>query len=375
MIYLDNNATTAVDSRVFEAMLPYLKGMSGNPSSIHSYGQKAKGALTKSSKTLASIFGVESSEVLFTSGATEALNLLIRSVSRGGSIITSSLEHAAVLEPLKICGSQILYLDPEPGKGSISPKQIEEAIRPDTRMIVITAANNETGVQTDLEGVASVAEHLSIPLVIDGVALLGKEIFRIPKGVSAICFSGHKIHAPPGIGMAVVRKTFKLNPLIVGGMQQRGLRGGTENLPGIVALNRAIELIDENPSWVDKIISLRDKFEEGLLNHLPQIHIHGIQEKRISNTSNISFPGIDGETLLMYLDRQGIAASHGAACTTGTLQPSRVLLNMGISNQIARSSLRFSFSRMNTIKEVEQSIAIITQVVQALEVNSNSLMF
>ncbi len=364
MIYLDNNATTTMDPRVHRAMEPIFAAGIGNPSSIHRYGQKARALLTKAKASIASFFKVRIDELVFTSGATEALNMAIRSAPRGSHIITSSLEHVSVMEPLKFTECTITYLDPEPGHGSIQVHQIEKALRSNTTMIVLTAANNETGIKTDIEAIAAFAYKIGVAFIVDGVVMLGKEPVSIPKGVSAICFSGHKIHAPTGIGLVLMRKPFKLNPLIVGGPQQQGMRGGTENLLGIVGLAKAIELIGEDlPTIRVRMEVLRDHLEKGILRGLPDVLIHGANQDRVCNTTNIAFLGVDGETLLMNLDLAGVAVSYGSACSSGALEPPRVLLNMGLSSQIAGSSIRFSLSRFTTEKEIERAVSIVIDVV------------
>lgn len=368
MIYLDNNATTLLDPAIRALINRLMSEMIGNPSSIHHFGQRAKALLTDATKTCAHFFGVRPDEVIYTSGATEALNALIQTLPKGSHVITSSLEHAAVLEPLKKCGALVSYLDPEPGRGGVTVSQVRNAIQENTAMIVLTAANNETGIETEIEKIASFAFQAGIPFVVDGVALLGKGPFKLHEGISAACFSGHKIHGPLGVGVAIVRRSYKMRPLIVGGAQQRGLRAGTENLPAIVGFAKALELLkQQEPHWISQMTALRDHLERGLLVALPDILIHGKEEPRVSNTSNIAFPGVDGETLIMALDLAGVAASHGSACSSGTLETSRVLLNMGIKPQIARSSIRFSLSRFTTTEEIDFSITLITKVVKQLQ--------
>lgn len=366
MIYLDNNATTFVDPAVLTAMLPLLQEPLGNPSSIHFYGQQAKGIYQEALKKIALKMGVQTDEIVFTSGATEALNMLIRGSPKGKHILSSSLEHPATLESLKVSGCRVTFLDPKPGQGAISPAQVEAAIRPDTALLVFMAANNETGIQTDLEGLGSLALRYNIPLVVDGVAWLGKEVFTWPPGVAAMCFSGHKIHAPVGIGFAIIKKTFRCNPFIVGGPQQHLLRGGTEPLALIVGLVKALELLKEED--FTRMRRLRDRFEEKVCHHIPGALIHGYDQKRVSNTSNIAFPGLEGDILLMQLDRNKVAASHGSACSTGTLQLSRVLLNMDLPANQVRSSIRFSLSRLTKEEEIEEAISRLVHV-------SNVLMF
>ena len=367
MIYLDNNATTSLDPQVLAEIQPLLCRVIGNPSSVHRYGQEAKALLSESLRKCADFFGVRTDEIIFTSGATEAINFLIRSLPSGTHVITSALEHSATLESLKLSAGDVSFLDPLPEKGSISADQIRGALKDNTTMIVMSAANNETGIKADVEAIAAVASRANIPFILDGVAFLGKEQFDLPEGVSATCFSGHKIHAPLGVGIAVVRKSFKTHPFIVGGPQQRGLRAGTENLPAIVGFAKALSLLAENGErWRREITILRDRLEEGILSSLPDVVIHGKEEPRICNTSNIAFPDVDGETLLIVLDLAGLAVSHGSACSSGALQPSRVLLSMGIAPKIARSSLRFSLSRFTTKEEIDTSIALIVEAVTRL---------
>ncbi len=367
MIYLDNNATTALDSRVFERVLPLLSGPPANPSSIHRYGQKAKALLAQATKEIASFFDVSGEELIFTSGATEALNMLINGLGSRGHVITSSLEHVAVLQPMQRLekkGISVTYLDPLPNCGSISPRQIEEALRPDTSLIALMAANNETGIISDIEAIASLAEEVGVALVVDGVAFLGKAPLILPKGVSAICFTSHKIYGPLGAGLAVVRKKVKFEPLIVGGPQQQGRRGGTENLPGIVGLSHALSLFSYEE--ISRIKKLRDYFEKCVMDTIDNVTILGQKESRICNTSSVIFQGVDGETLLMTLDLAGVAVSHGSACSSGGLEPSRVLLNMGLSREAARSSIRFSLGRFTMQEEIDQALSILVESVTLL---------
>lgn len=367
MIYLDNNATTALDPRVVDAMKPLLEGAPLNPSSIHQYGQKAKSLLVKSVSCIAAVLEVKAEELIFTSGATEALNMLVRGIRPKGHIITSSLEHPALLVPIQQLekeGRGVTYLDPLPGRGSLSRRQVEEALLPETSLIALGAANSETGIRTPFEEIAALAEEAGIPFLVDGVGMLGKAPLSIPRGVSAICFSGHKIHGPHGIGLAAIRKGIKCAPFILGGAQQRGRRGGTENLPAIVGLAKAFQLIQEED--YDAIAALRDRLEKGIASALEDIVVHGKEERRVCNTSLIGFAGVDGENLLIGLDLSKIAVSHGSACSSGSLEPSRVLIKMGVSRQLARSSLRFSLSRFTTRAEIEYCIETVVDKVKQL---------
>jgi cysteine desulfurase len=365
-IYLDNNATTALDPRVIEAMQDVLTPIPFNASSVHSFGQESKKLLTQSRDAIAHALHVKPQELVFTSGGTEALNLLIRGfyALNPGPVLTSNVEHPAVRETLQSLekqGARVTYL-PAGLWGAIQPHQLEEALTPDNRLIILTAANNITGVKTDLESMARIAHSKNIPLIIDGVQLLGKELFQIPPGVSAMAFSGHKLHGPTGIGLAFVRSSYKLPSQITGGSQEYGRRAGTENLPGIVGLAKAVQLLShELPSATERMRMLRDKLTEGLMQNLGNIVVHG-QGPRICNTVHIGFPGTDGETLLLQMDLAGIAASHGSACTSGGLEPSPILLNMGIPPSLARTSIRFSLSRFTTAQDIDAALEIITSL-------------
>lgn len=370
-IYLDNNATTQLDDQILNVLVRELKEHFGNPSSVHKEGRASRNQMIEARNLVASYFHVKTSEIMFTSSGTEALNTIIRGFCEDkapGHIITSSVEHSAVyttLQAMKSKGWDVTFLSP--GKyGAITADAVQSALRSDTSLIVLMAVNNEIGVKTDFHAVATIAEKRRIPFFVDAVALLGKESFTIPTGVSAICFSGHKIHAPKGVGCAVVRNHLKLQPLITGGDQEYGHRGGTEDMPAIVAFAEAIRLLSiELPQASEKMRFLRDRFEEGLFSRLSGLYVNG-EGPRIANTSNLYFENLDGESLLQTLDLEGISASLGSACSAGALEPSRVLLNMGFPMERASSSLRFSLSRFTTEEEIDASIEIITRVVTQL---------
>lgn len=373
MIYLDNNATTPLDRRVLEAMLPYMTTPIGNASSIHRLGQRAKEELIQAAADISRFMPCPGFEIIFTSGATEALNMLIFGITskkQKGHIVTSVLEHRASLAPIRKLeqkGFTVSYLKPEPGKGSISADQLAASLKSDTCLIVLMAVNNETGVVTDMKNVSFIAEQQGIPLVVDGVAWIGKAPLTLQPGVSAFCFSSHKIHGPPGIGVACVRKHLKCEPLIMGGPQQNGRRGGTENLPAAIGCAKAVQLIaaELSPS-IHHMEALRAAFEREIKKIFPQAMIHGETELRVCNTSSITFPNLDGEAFLMRLDLAHIAASHGSACSSGALEPSHVLLGMGISSSLARSSLRFSMSKFTTQEEIYRAIEGIEQEIKFL---------
>lgn len=353
-IYLDNNATTPLDERVRQSMLDDLSPQ--NPSSIHSFGREAKTKLTAARNTIANYLAVKPSEIIFTSGGTEGLNLLLN--NRQGHIITSSIEHSAIYETLKE-HDDVTYLSPG-FWGAPTLTQVESAIQPNTSLVVLSAVNSETGVKLDLESIANLCALRSIPLIIDGVALLGKEQFTIPHGVSAMAFSGHKFHAPKGTGFIFKRTGFKITPIFHGGGQESALRPGTENLTGIIGLAKAVELLHEELPQAE----LRDYFESELKKYISGLVING-EGPRIANTSNIAFGVRDGESILMNLDLAGIAASHGSACSSGALEPSRVLREMGYKKKRSSASLRFSLSRFTTREEIDETVRCLIQLCSA----------
>lgn len=370
-IYLDNNASTCIDPRVCEYIQTLLGTLGGNPSSTHLFGQKARTLVNQARGSIATFLSVKPQELVFTSCGTESVNMAIRGLlplQQKGHIITSQAEHSCVyatVKYLEACGYEATWLSPGL-LGAVTPEAVAAAIRPDTKLIALMAANNETGVKTDIEGIAKIAQGRGIPFFVDGVAIMGKESFRIPAGVTAMAFSGHKVHAPQGIGFCYLRGGVKFQALLLGGEQEHGRRGGTENVLGIAAVGKAIELLKkELPQASERIEQLRNKFENTLMQALEGVTING-EGARVGNVSNLAFAGVDGETLLMGLDSRGIAASHGAACSSGALEPSRVLLSMGLPVDMARSSLRFSLSRFTTEDEINIATQTIIELVRAL---------
>ncbi len=363
-IYLDNNATTGLDPRVLEAMMEDLSPIPANPSSIHLFGREARKKLTTARETISQVLHVKPPELIFTSGGTESLNTLLRgfyTLHPGCHIVSSDVEHSSVfntLETLKKKGAKVTYL-PAGLWGAIRPEQIKEILPQRPHLIILSAVNNETGVKTDLEAIAKLALAQGIPFIVDAVSLLGKETFHIPQGVSAMAFSGHKLHAPKGCGLTFLRSSFKIEPLLTGGDQEKGHRAGTENLPAILGFAKAIELLKtELPKASDHMEMLRNRLIEGVMRKFKNIVVHG-QGPRVVNTANIGFPGQEGEEILMRLDLAGIAASHGSACSSGALEPSRILRNMGIPSSLARYSLRFSLSRFTTAADIDTCIEIL----------------
>lgn len=358
-IYLDNNATTPLDPEVLDVIIAELAKGPHNPSSFHAYGQEGKKTLSEARASIAKRLGVKSSEIFFTSGGTEGLNLLIRGYG-AKHIITTSIEHAAVYNTVQSLDTEITYLTVGTW-GAPLIKTLEKALRPDTSLIVLSAANGETGVLLDIPAFAALAKKRNIPLILDGVTLLGKIPCAIPDGVAGMAFSAHKFHGPPGVGFIYLKSGEKLTPIITGGGQEKKLRSGTENLPAIVGMAKALEQVDPPPP----VNPLRDLFEALLFKALPDLEINGTGP-RLPSTSNLYFPGVEGESLLIALDMEQIACSHASACSAGALEPSRVLLNMGYTKERASSSLRFSFSHMNTQGEVEAAAATIIKLVSKL---------
>ncbi len=366
-IYFDNNATTPIHRDVLSYFCQISESIYGNPSSVHEEGRLAKALLVDSRKKVANLLGVSYQEVYFFSSATEALNTVLQSILRKSPQahgITTSVEHAAVYELLeKESRNRPISFVPVGLQGALTAELLEKNILDSTGFISCMSANNETGVLTDLEGIAQIARNRCISLVVDGVAHLGKASLHIPEGVSCMIFSGHKIHAPKGVSVAVIRHPFRLDPLVFGGAQEFGKKPGTENVASIAAFAYSLELFKKDEiARIQHLEQLKSHFEDGLKRKGLDVHING-EGPRVSNTSNISFSGVDGETLLMHLDLAGIAASHGSACASGALEPSRVLLNMGYPRSRVLSSVRFSFGQQNTIEEVDEAIHRIVRII------------
>lgn len=367
-IYLDNNATTALDPRVFKAMVHELSQPPSNPSSVHTLGQNARQRLIAARSTVSSFFEAKPEEIIFTSGGTESANLFLRGLGTSGHIITTAIDHSCVYKTIQFLenkGLKATYI-PVGSWGAPSLEHITAAIRPDTRALIFSAANAETGVKLDIPAVAAIAEQYQIPLFIDAVAWIGKEPFPMHPAITAIAMASHKFHGPKGIGALFLRSSFKLIPLLTGGNQEYQHRAGTENLPGIIGLAEALRILSQEQTAItERLFDLRLHFEKSLQRLLPDMQING-EGPRISNTSNLAFPGIDGESLLIQLDRFGVCSSHGSACASGAMEPSRVLTHMSIPRKIACSSLRFSVGRFNTREEIDRAIDIISTTVQKL---------
>jgi cysteine desulfurase len=374
-IYLDHNATTPLDPRVFEAMRPYMTWAFGNASSPHSYGRLAKQALEESRGTVANAIGCDPEEIVFTSGGTEADNLALRGVAyhqgKGkGHIITSSIEHHAVLRTcaaLEKEGFSATYLSVD-SQGSIDPHEVNKAIRKDTVLISVMSANNETGVIQPVAELGKIAREYGIPFHCDAVQAVGKREINVEElNIDLLTLSSHKIYGPQGIGALYVKDGIGLAPIITGGHHERGLRAGTENIAAIVGFARALKItVDEIDTYRNMVKSLRDKLESGLLHALDGVVIHGAQAERLPHTCCIGFASVEAESILLHLDLKGIAASSGSACTTGDPEPSHVLTAMGVPSELAQGSIRISFGRENTEEEVDYTVTALSDAVEHL---------
>jgi cysteine desulfurase len=371
-VYLDNNATTPLLPEVYEAMRPYFEGHFGNASSIHSYGQKTRAAVESARESVAQLLSCRASEVVFTSGGTESDNLAIfGTVHTGDHAITSGIEHHAVLHGCKhlaSAGFEITVL-PVDGRGLIDPADVRRALRPNTKLISIMMANNETGVLQPVEEIGKIAAEAGVLFHTDAVQAAGKVPIDVQRiGCHALSISGHKMHAPQGVGALYVRKGTHVQPLFHGGRHERSRRAGTENVPGIVALGKAAELASNSiaQGHDNKMAALRDRLEQGILAQADETSVNGHAAPRVPNTTNIRFDHIEGESLVIALDLKGLAVSTGAACSSGAIEPSHVLLAMGLSKSQARSSIRFSLGKQTTKEDIDFALSIVPETVARL---------
>ena len=374
-IYLDYNATTPVDPAVLDAMLPYFAENFGNASSIHSPGQRARGAVDGARASVAGFLGAKSSEIVFTSGGTESDNLALFGVVAASQdsrkhIITTAIEHHAVLnaaQALEKLGVEVTYI-PVGREGTVDPDDIRRALKPETVLISVMHANNELGTIQPIEEIGRIATTADVLFHCDAVQAAGKLPLDVNRlGVDLLSISAHKIYGPKGVGALYVRSGTPLEPQFYGGHHERDRRPGTENVPGIVGLGKAAELARKNlQADCARITTLRNRLEDALLAACGDARVNGNRAQRVSNTSNISFHAAGGEALVIALDLQGIACSTGAACSSGAVGPSHVLLAIGLSPDEARSSLRLSLGRMTTAEEIDQAIAAIPQSVERL---------
>ena len=371
-IYLDNNATTPVLPEVFEAMRPYFGDQFGNASSIHHHGQQTRAAVEDARESVAALLGCRASEIIFTSGGTEADNLAIAGlVSAGDHVITSSIEHHAVLlacKHLEETGVEATIL-PVDGRSLVDPADVRRALRPNTRLISVMMANNETGVLQPVEEIGRIAAEAGVCFHTDAVQAAAKVALDVQRiGCHALTISGHKIHAPQGVGALYVRKGTRLQPLFYGGRHERSRRAGTENVPGIVGLGKAAQLAKEALDRGDdkKAAAMRDRLQQGILAQVEEAGVNGDGAPRVPNTTNIHFDHIDGEAMVIALDLKGVAVSTGAACSSGAIEASHVLLAMGLRNDQARASIRFSLGKQTVDDDIDIALALVPETVARL---------
>jgi len=378
-IYLDHSATTPVRTEVATAVMEYMTGKYGNPSSVHSFGREAKAALEKARGQVAALINAQPEEIIFTSGGTESDNLAIIGVARanairGKHIITSAIEHHAVLDTCKALekeGFRVTYL-PVDAYGQISLADLEAAITDDTILISIMHVNNEVGTIQPIAEIGRIARERGVLFHTDAVQSLGK----IPVDVKAqnidlLSGSGHKIYGPKGTGFLYMRKGVRLKNLVHGGGQERKKRSGTENLPGIVGLGVAAELAAaEMETEMKRLAALRDRLIKGLQEKIPHVRLNGHPTERIATNANLSFEYVEGESLLLSLDLKGIAASSGSACTSGSLEPSHVLTAMGLCHELAHGSVRFTLGKDNTEEDIDYVLEVMPPIVERLRVMS-----
>jgi cysteine desulfurase len=371
-VYLDNNATTPVLPEVLEAMRPYFAERFGNASSIHHHGQETRAAVERARESVADLLGCRAAEIVFTSGGTEGDNLAISGLARAGDhVISSTIEHHAVLNSckhLEAMGCEVTYV-PVDSRGLVDPHDVKGALRPNTKLITIMMANNETGVLQPVEEIGKIAAEADVYFHTDAVQAAGKvpiEVKRI--GCDLLSISGHKLHAAQGVGALYVRKGTILEPLFHGGSHERSRRAGTENVPGIIGLGKAAELARQALERGDLagMAALRDRIEQTILSEIEATGVNGRGAPRVPNTANIHFDYIEGEALVIALDLKGLAVSTGAACSSGAIEPSHVLTAMGLPPEIARASLRFSLGKQNTEDDVQFALDLVPQTVSRL---------
>jgi cysteine desulfurase len=366
-IYLDANATTPLLPEVLEVMRPFLLERFGNASSIHQEGQHARAAVEQARAGVARLLGCRPAEIVFTGGGTESDNLAVfGSVRPGDHVITSTVEHHAVLHAVERLGERGVEVEflPVDGQGVVAAEDVRRALRPNTRLISVMMANNETGVLQPVEEIGRIAGEAGVRFHVDAVQAAGKLGINVDSiGCHLLSISGHKMHGPQGTGALFVRRGTRLEPLSAGGAHERQRRAGTENVAGIVGLGEAAECAMHNGT-PERMRGLRDRLELGLLQHADGVNGGGAP--RVANTANVWFEGIDGEALVIALDLKGLAVSSGAACSSGANEPSHVLQAMGLSPDRARSSLRFSLHRQTTEEEIDRAIELVSSQVARL---------
>jgi cysteine desulfurase len=375
---MDANATTPLLPEVLEAMRPWLLESFGNASSIHQHGQQARAAVEHARESVARLLNCRESEIVFTSGGTESDNMAVFGVVQQGGlvkpgdhVITSSIEHHAVLhaaERLQERGIDVMFL-PVSSEGTIDPEDVRRALRPNTMLISVMMANNETGVIQPVEEIGRIAQEADVWFHTDAVQATGKLPIDVKAiGCDLLSISGHKMHAPQGTGVLYVRRGTRIEPLFFGGAHERQRRAGTENVAGIVGLGKAAEIAGDalRDGTMDRVAALRDRLERGILARVEDCAVNGAAAPRVPNTTNLRFDNLEGEALVIALDLKGLAVSGGSACMSGATEPSHVLTAMGLVSTSARASLRFSLTKLNTEDEIDAALELVPAAVNRL---------
>ena len=374
-IYMDNAATTQVYPEVFEAMKPYFTEFYGNPSSIYSFAGNSKKAVEDSRKTIADFLGAKTEEIYFTGGGSESDNWALKATAdaygnKGKHIITSKIEHHAILhtcEYLEKKGFEVTYLDVDEN-GFVNPADVEKAIRPDTILISIMTANNEIGTIEPIAEIGKIAKEHGVLFHTDAVQAFGHIPMNVDEmNIDMLSASGHKINGPKGIGIMYIRKGVKIGSFVHGGAQERQRRAGTHNVPGIVGIGKAVELARDNmKERMEYETKLRDHLISRVMEEIPYAKLNGDKVKRLPNNVNVCFRFIEGESMLILLDQNGVCGSSGSACTSGSLDPSHVLLAIGLPHEIAHGSLRLTLSEKNTMEEVDFTVDKLKEIIERL---------
>jgi cysteine desulfurase len=372
LVYLDNNATTKPAPEVVDAMLPYLTEFYGNPSSVHRFGQRSRQAIDEARGQIAAMIESSESELLFTGGGTEAVNTAIRGLLAARSprkrIITSTVEHSATRElcaQLAKEGAEVVEIPVDP-HGTLDLDRLRDALD-DAALVSLLWANNETGVLFPVAQVSEMCRSKRVPFHCDATQAVGKILVDAAAlGVDAMSFAAHKLHGPKGVGLLFVRRGVRIRPLVIGGPQERSRRGGTENVPGIVGAGKAAELAAAALPQMQRVAELRDELEREILSRIPDTAVNGRTDQRLPNTTNIGFARLEAEAILLLLSEQGICASAGAACSSGSLEASHVLKAMHLDDRFAHGAVRFSLSRYTTPEEIDRALDVLPPVINRL---------
>ena len=373
LVYLDNNATTKPAPEVVAAMMPYLTEWYGNPSSVHRFGQRARQGIDEARSQVASLLGCADAELLFTGGGTEAVNTAVRGLLTARAprkrIVTTTVEHSATRElcqQLAKEGAEVVEIGVDQ-RGRLDLDALRAAVGDDAALVTAMWANNETGVLFPVKEIAAIAKAARVPFHCDGTQAIGKLPVNVAElGVDAMSFASHKFHGPKGVGGLFVRRGLRFRPLMIGGPQERGRRGGTENVAGLVGMGKAAELARAGLPEMSRVAAMRDRLEREILARIEDAHVNGDVEARLPNTTNIGFARLEAEAILLLLSEQGVCASAGAACSSGSLEPSHVLRAMRLDEKIAHGAIRFSLSRYTTDAEIDRALDVLPPVIERL---------